>query len=171
MIFFDTETTGLITNEALPLPQQPRIIELGALRCDEEGRVLSRFTRLLNPGVALPAVITKITGLTDEDLRDAPTFAEVWPELAAFFRGEEEMLAHNARFDQMMLVFELRRLGKEFQFPYCSVVRDTRERWPGKLADWGRAVRGDNYVQMHRAVDDCELLRECWFKSEEPKTE
>lgn len=155
MIYFDVETTGLITNEALPLAQQPRIIEIGALKGGE------RFSTLVNPGVPLTPEITKITGLTDADLKRAPTFVEVWADLAEFFLGEREWAAHNARFDQMCLVFELRRCGKDLQFPFPPVILDTRTVWRGKLADWGRAVRGPDYVQLHRAIEDCELLREC----------
>lgn len=163
MIFFDVETTGLIDNEMLPLKQQPRIIELGALKTNEEGVDIDRINILINPGMPLPAIITKITGLTDADLEGQPSFSEVLPKVAAFFLGEHKMLAHNSRFDLMLLVFELRRLDKQWNFPFCHEVIDTRTRWHGKLADWGKKVKGPDYVQPHRAIGDCELLRDCWF--------
>lgn len=163
MIFFDVETTGLIENEMLPLKQQPRIIELGALKTDEAGTELARINILINPGMPLPAIITKITGLTDDDLKDKPAFGEVLPTVVDFFLGERKMLAHNSRFDLMLLVFELRRLDKHLNFPFCPEVIDTRTRWHGKLAEWGKKVKGPDYVQAHRAIGDCELLRDCWF--------
>lgn len=163
MIFFDTETTGLIDNELLPLKQQPRIIELGALKTDETGKEIDRINFLINPGMPLPGIITKITGLTDADLKDQPAFAEVLPLVAEFFLGERTMLAHNARFDLMLLVFELRRLDKQWNFPFCSEVIDTRTKWHGKLADWVKKVKGPDFIQPHRAIGDCELLRDCWF--------
>jgi DNA polymerase-3 subunit epsilon len=165
MIFFDVETTGLIKNEALPTTLQPQIIEIGALKTDDKGNEVAVFETLVNPGVALPKVIIDITGIKDEDFAAASAgpFAEYYGALAEFFRGERTMLAHNARFDQMLLVFELRRIGKEHQFPYCSDVIDTRTVWPGKLQEWAKLVRGPDYVQEHRAVSDCRLLRDCWF--------
>lgn len=166
MIFFDTETTGLITNEALPLAQQPRIIEFGALKVNDAGETIGVLESRINPGVPLPAIITKITGLRDTDLVDAPRFEAMVPQLADFFRGERVMLAHNAWFDLMMLVFELRRAEAQWRFPFCSEVIDTRERWSGKLADWGRRVKGAEFVQEHRALSDAQLLRDCWFAGE-----
>ena len=163
MIFFDAETTGLIDNEGLSLDRQPQIIELGAISVEDDGTVRDTFHSLVRPTVPLPAIITKITGHTDQSLQDAPTFIEVWAALAEFFRGEKQMLAHNARFDQMMLAFELMRIGKQFQFPWCPELIDTRVRWSGKLADWGKAVHGPAFVQAHTAVEDCRLLRDCWF--------
>lgn len=165
MIFFDVETTGLISNYALPLAQQPCIIELGALKTDEIGATQDTFSALVRPfdGKPLPPIITKITGLTDAELIDEPIFIELYGALAAFFRGERVMLAHNAIFDWQMLQIELRRVAKEYAFPWCSEVIDTRSKWPGKLQEWGKKVRGAEYIQAHRALDDCRLLRDCWF--------
>jgi DNA polymerase III epsilon subunit-like protein len=172
MIFFDVETTGLIDNEGLPLSQQPEIIEIGALRIDGPATmandgllvVLDTFSTFVKPTkLPLPPIITKITGIRDEDLTEAPLFIEVYGALARFFTGSPEMLAHNARFDLMMLVFELRRCAKEYQFPYCPRLTDTKAFWPGKLEAWGRKVKGDSFVQTHRALDDARLLAECYF--------
>jgi len=76
MIFFDTETTGLIKNVALPLNRQPKIIEIGCIR---EPNIKGRsrfFEATFNPGFKLDPVITKITGLTDADLAEQPRFGE-----------------------------------------------------------------------------------------------
>ena len=67
MIFFDTETTGLIKNKALPLINQPRIIEIGAVK--DTGEELSL---IINPLIKLDPIITKITGLIDKDLESFP---------------------------------------------------------------------------------------------------
>lgn len=175
-IIFDTETTGLIRNEATPLSQQPQIIELGAVKVDvaESMRsgnltVIDTFSALVNPGVPLPEIITKITGLKDEDLAEAPSFIEVLPSLQRFFLGAGEMMAHNARFDLMMLVFELRRCGKEFQFPFCPALTDTLSFYPGKLANWAKEVKGEAFVQTHRAVDDARVLADCWWSQVGPR--
>ncbi len=131
MIVFDTETTGLPKPEVLPLKDQPQIIEFAALRLHyktlrEEHRIEFRC----NPGTPLPPEITKITGITDDQLKDKPTFAHYVPELTNFFLGEECMLSHFLVFDKSLLKFELQRLGLEFSFPWppkqlCSAEAST----------------------------------------------
>jgi DNA polymerase III epsilon subunit-like protein len=166
MIFLDCESTGLIMNEGLPLKDQPSVIDIGCVRTNSIGETLDELTTLVQPAgfKALPEVITVITGLQDEQVAGAPLFIEIYGALCAFFLGEAELVAHNASFDLMMLVFELRRVGKEFAFPYPPQVTDTlATMWQGKLADWGKAVRGANSVQEHRALSDARLLRDCYF--------
>jgi DNA polymerase-3 subunit epsilon len=68
----------------------------------ENGRIADRFYSLLRP--PSPRVMfTWVHGLTWPMLRDAPTFAELWPECAAFLRGADVLLAHNAAFDRRVL--------------------------------------------------------------------
>ena len=164
MIFFDTETTGLIKNVALPLAQQPRIIEIGCIRDPAiPGRSL-HFSSLFNPGVKLEPIITKLTGLTDEDLEESPKFHEELAGLADFFRGERVMVAHNMPFDFQMLLFELKRQSAEYKFPWPSKHIDTIEL--AKPFYNGRFMKLKTlyadlvgpYEQKHRAIDDAEML-------------
>lgn len=164
-LVFDTETTGLIESESLPLAKQPQIIELGLLVLDENRDIIEEYGQLINPGVPLPEVITKITGITDADLKDAPTFAQVVPKLRELFLGAHMLVAHNARFDQMMLVHELMRLGLQFQFPYPPAILDTRTIYRGKLQKWAMEMMDEAPIQTHRAVDDCKMLLVCWRKT------
>jgi DNA polymerase III epsilon subunit-like protein len=165
MLWLDAETTGLVDNEGLPLSQQPHIIEIGVLKTDEAGNELDSFSSLIRPSnfTTLPEIITKITGIQDTDLKDAPLFLEMYGALATFFRGERELLAHKVGFDLMVLVFELRRIGKEFKFPYCSDVTDTMTIFHHRLSSWAAKVKGPDFVQTHRALDDARLLRDCYF--------
>lgn len=163
MIFFDVETTGLIENEYLGLDKQPRIIEIGALKTDDDGNEIARYSTLVHPEKKLPEIITKITGIKDEDLIGAPLFSDCYKDLAEFFVGEKKMLAHNARFDLMCLVFELMRMDKLYNFPFCIECIDTRTKYGGKLEKWAKLVKNDAFVQTHRAIDDVITLRDCWF--------
>ena len=92
MIFFDTETTGLIKNVALPLDRQPRIIEIGCIREPKNPGKYNNFSSIFNPGVKLEPIITKITGLTDEDCEASPKFHEELESLCEFFLGEDTPL-------------------------------------------------------------------------------
>lgn len=165
-IIFDTETIGLLVPGEPDLAKQPKIIEFGAIEFDEAYNVLGRHNWLINPGEALPAVITKITGIKDADLRDAPFFSDVLPQIRELFIGAERVLCHNAPFDQGMLVNELTRLGLQFDFPYprweCTVqlARETIDDRYMKMTELYELVTGKPLAQTHRAIEDCEALFE-----------
>lgn len=164
MIFFDTETTGLVKNESLPLIQQPRIIEFGAIKTDDNFSEVARLNIMIDPECELPSFITKITGIKPADLRGQKKFVEAYEELCEFFVGEKEMVAHNIPFDRALLRFELERIGKQFHFPWpskhtCTVelsmpIKGKRM----KLQDLYKKATGKAANQTHRAVGDCELL-------------
>jgi len=165
MIFFDTETTGLIKNAALELPKQPHIIEIGALREPEVPGKATELSLIFCVPVKLEPIITKLTGLTDEDLEDQDTFEENYETIEGFFEGEDTMIAHNMPFDYGMLLFELRRLGCENSFPMpitrIDTVQMARKFYGGKfkkLIDLYEERIGP-YEQKHRALDDCKLLQ------------
>ena len=166
MIIFDTETTGFVLPSVAPADQQPRIIDLAAVKMDPmSGEVYERIEFLLDPGMTLPSEITKITGLTDADLKGKPSFATVFPEVVDFFLGERCMLAHNLPFDKSMLYWELIRIGAETMFPYppqqiCTVNLFADEfggKGP-KLTALYESVMGIKLEQKHRAMADVEAL-------------
>ncbi|MDE5879204.1 MAG: 3'-5' exonuclease [Desulfovibrio sp.] len=68
----------------------------------EGGEVVARFESLIRPPSSR-VWFTHIHGLTWRDLKDQPTFAEVWPEAAGILRGARYLLAHSAQFDRRVL--------------------------------------------------------------------
>lgn len=94
----DTETTG--TDR-----QRDRIIDL-ALLCD--GALL---TWRMNPGMPIPAEATAVHGITDADVADSATFAELWPDIFSHLSGATVIAGFNLRFDLDMLAAELERAG------------------------------------------------------------
>jgi len=164
-IIFDTETTGLIKNAAKPLSMQPSIIEFGGIKVDEELNEIDRINFMVNPRVPLPPIITKITGITKDDLRDAKPFSHHFDALVGFFKGCERMIAHNLPFDRNMMLFELKRMGAEYRFPWPSIHTCTAEN--GKSLFNGKYTKLEKMYehfynkdpkQTHRAVGDCEIL-------------
>lgn len=91
IIAFDLETTGLD-------PKNDAIIEIALVKFDETG-ILDRYTTLINPGFALPLESVNITGITDEDLKDAPFFSDIRPKLMEFLLDGSPLLGHNVDFD------------------------------------------------------------------------
>ena len=102
-VVLDTETTGLD-------PARDRIIELGALRLDEKLRETARFTSLVHADLPVPLAVSRMTGIGDADLRDAPPAAEVLAAFAAF-AGPSLLVGHNAAFDRGHLEAAARRTG------------------------------------------------------------
>ena len=176
MIIFDTETTGLSLPGVADLSQQPRIIDFAAVKLSRMGKGKvwrqTRIQHLINPGVPISPEITKITGYTDHDLRDAPPFAAVLRDIAHFFLGERVMLAHNLPFDKSLLEFELRRLDLVTNFPWppvqaCTVSLYTEAfgRRP-KLTELYERRLGKPLRQLHKAMADVEALLEIVLKDE-----
>jgi DNA polymerase III epsilon subunit-like protein len=164
---FDTETTGLILPNVADLEKQPRIIEFALSSLDREYNIISDHVWLINPGIPLTEEITKITGLTDSDLKDKPSFIEVLPEIAAVVRQQDRIIAHNCPFDHGMLVNELKRLGLEFKFPYpmewVCTVQLANELIYGRRArmiELYKDTMGRELNQTHRALDDVHALVE-----------
>ena len=78
MIVFDLETTGLPLAEGADLDLQPRITEFGAIKLDHQLKEIAELEFLINPGIPLDPKVTKITGLTDDMLKDK-LFQFPWP--------------------------------------------------------------------------------------------
>ena len=167
MIIFDTETTGLPAPAATPLDKQPRIIEFGAIKYsdDDPTQELARMSFLCNPGsLPLPEIITKITGLTDADLKGQPRFPAFYGELCDFFLGERTLIAHNIAFDINLLRFDLSRMNKAYAFPWppnqiCTVdATMSIRRHRLKLNALYEMATGNPMVEAHRAILDVEAL-------------
>lgn len=165
-IIFDTETTGLTLHPSAPIEKQPRMIEFGGVLLSlTTGEIEEEFSLLVNPGHPLPDEIVKITGITDGDLRGAPTFAEVLPLLTRIFSGAEVVVAHNLPFDRAILRGELAR-AKLTVFPWPAREVCTMGLY---RAEWGRdprlvelyeSVMGRPLAQTHRALDDVKAMVE-----------
>jgi DNA polymerase III epsilon subunit-like protein len=165
MIIFDTETTNLLGNSALPTDQQPRIIEWAGMLVDdetlEEKMTLSFF---VNPGILIPPEVTKSTGITQDMVKDQPKFPAQYNRLVAFWLGERTGIAHNAQFDFGLLEVELTRIGRLTRFPWPAERRCTVELTSHlglkdrKLTTLYEALFGAKPNQTHRALDDVRLL-------------
>lgn len=157
-IVFDTETTGLLLPSSAPVEKQPKIIELGAIAVSESG-ILGELSQLLSPGQEITAEITKITGITNEDLVGKPTFAEYLPQLKEFFSGADMLICHNAPFDTGMLKNDLIRAACE-DFPWPNTIICTAQEYTpviGKrpsLKVLYKHIIGEELAQTHRALDD-----------------
>lgn len=93
-ISIDLETTGLD-------PKTDKILEIAAIRY-RNGKPTETFHTFVNPGRQVPERITELTGITQEQIQDAPTFNMVQTELLAFLQ-DDVLMAHNVLFDYSFL--------------------------------------------------------------------
>ncbi len=103
IIFFDLETTGI--NIA-----SDRIVEIAYLKVDLNGNETSKTLRL-NPGMPIPEKVTAIHGISDDDVKDAPSFNEVAKSLAREFEGCDLAGYNSVKFDIPLLAEEFLRSG------------------------------------------------------------
>lgn len=149
-VALDFETTGLS-------PTKHRVIEIGAVVFERDGRVLDTFHSLVNPGGMIAA--TAIHGLSHADLVDAPSFAQILPSFADVLTGNE-IVAHNAKFDLGFLEAELRRAGVRFSGidAHCTLdlVGRARPDLPRKLTRCCEAL-GIKLLDGHHALNDASM--------------
>lgn len=92
----------------------------------EDGRVVDNWYSLIRPPRST-VYFTEIHGLTWDMLKDQPTFAELWPQIASFLRGAELLVAHNASFDRRVLLGCCRAFGIEApDIPFACTVKGSR---------------------------------------------
>jgi DNA polymerase III subunit epsilon len=153
-VAFDVETTGLIAGV-------DRVVELAAVAFQGE-QVVEAFSALVNPGVPVPAVVTRVTGITDETLIGAPPPAG---PLADFLRtlSRGTPVAHNAVFDVGFVLTEAQEAGLALpQGPVLDTRGLARRAFPGRFSyGLGNLVK-DLQIQtlgVHRALADAHACR------------
>jgi len=101
LIFFDLETTGIdVTND--------RIVEISYLKIYPNGDEESK-TMKINPTIPIPAKVVAIHGISDDDVKDSPTFNEVAQNLAHVFEGCDFAGYNSNKFDLPLLAEEFLR--------------------------------------------------------------
>ncbi|HNZ42212.1 MAG: 3'-5' exonuclease [Bacteroidales bacterium] len=106
LAIFDIETTGL--NIATD-----RIVEICIIREDVNGETLVKTMRL-NPTIPIPPMVTAIHGITDEDVKDCPTFNDIAHDLNQFLDNCDMAGYNSNKYDIPLLVEEFLRAGIEF---------------------------------------------------------
>ncbi|MBQ5726392.1 MAG: ribonuclease H-like domain-containing protein [Alistipes sp.] len=108
IVFFDLETTGVDTTK-------DRIIEISMIKVMPNGEEIVK-TRRINPLMHIPESATAVHGITDEDVKDAPTFAQIAKSLSQFIEGCDFGGFNSNRFDLPMLVEEFLRANVDVDF-------------------------------------------------------
>ncbi len=155
LVVFDIESTGVS-------PRRDRIIELAAVKVSPDGTEEVK-TWLLNPTIHIPEETTAIHGITDEIVKDCPTFAEKAEEIFAFFAGASLGGFNSDRFDVLCLEEEFARVGKNFAASsrkHIDVQRIYHRMEPRDLSTAVRFYLGRNHDGAHGAEADARATLE-----------
>lgn len=157
LVVFDLEATGLdLVND--------RIIQISYVKVrpnDKEGEE-ERKSIFVNPGKPIPDFVQKLTGITDEMVKDVPTFKQLAKQLADTFTGCDFAGYNSDRFDVPMLAEEFLRAGVDFDFSKCRLIDAQNifhKREPRNLAAAYRFYTGhkmEDDFRAHRADQDAE---------------
>lgn len=114
LVVFDLETTGIVVGHA-------RIVEIALVKLHPDQQ-RETFLRRINPGIPIPAETTKIHGISDEDVKDCPTFKELAPSILQFIQNCDLAGFNMLKFDFPLLVEEFLRAGIEFDTRHPRLV-------------------------------------------------
>ena len=122
-------------------PETARIVEIGGVYW-HRNRVVKRLRTLVNPGISIPAEATAVHGITDDDVKDCPTFDEVIPRLWAHLNGH--WLVDNYELPRGIKMpkpkpFELTLVGYNFAYDGAIINRELR-RYDEVGHKYGRTV-------------------------------
>lgn len=151
LVFFDLETTG-------PEIGTDRIVQFAAVKLLSDG-TRRLWQTLVNPEMPIPLGATKVHGLTDEMVKDAPTFGRLASRLYAALEGAD-LGGYNARrFDVPFLIHEFKRVGFATDLHTRRIVDPMRIFMQAEPRDLGAAVKrycGRDHDQAHQAMADTE---------------
>ncbi|HAH31013.1 MAG TPA: hypothetical protein DCL44_01725 [Elusimicrobia bacterium] len=151
--FIDVETTGLS-------PERARVCEVALIGFKGAARV-NHFASLVNPGVPIPPIASNINGITDDMVRQSPSFGGVAPKLLDLLEGSV-IVAHNAPFDLGFLNMEFGRVGLKLpELPVVDTLEIARGHWKFTNNRLGTIAGELNLASenWHRALADVEMTR------------
>jgi DNA polymerase III subunit alpha, Gram-positive type len=157
-VVFDIETTGLYA-------QKDKVTEIGAVKL-LNGKVTDTFSTFVNPGIAIPEFITKLTGINDAMVANAPCIQDALDNFLEF-TGELPVVAHNASFDTGFIKYQAAAAGKKFDNISIDTLQMSRYLFP-KLAkhklDIVAKHLGVKLEGHHRAINDAMATVEIFLK-------
>ena len=118
-VVFDFETTGFNAGGG------DSIIEIGAVKI-KDGEIIDRYDKFINPGRHIPDIITNLTSITDEMVKDADTEEIVVKDFMKW-TGDLPMVAHNAKFDSSFLEMAYQKYNMgEYTNPLLDTLQISR---------------------------------------------
>jgi exonuclease RNase T and DNA polymerase III len=181
-LFFDTETTGIPKDYKAPCTNTdnwPRLIQLGWLLTDAEGRILSEGNHIVRPdGFEIPKAASDVHGITTEfALENGKPLLDVIFAFGADLNQAECVIGHNLDYDLHIVGAEYVRLGYDYRImfarptlctmqatiQYCNIPGRFGPKWP-KLMELYTKLFGQEFDGAHDAMADIVATKECFFE-------
>lgn len=175
MIVVDFETTGLLDPSSMDWQTQPGIVQIGLIFVDGKGESFEEVSLLLNPDKPVwdpDAIATH--GIKPEDVKDKPTFSEIFSDLTHYFMGSTYWIGYNNPFDKGVLWHQLLRYGLARNFPWppmdCDVmqygtthmnIKGRKDTKPPTLGELYFELEGKPLLGAHDALTDCRGTATC----------
>ncbi len=114
LVIFDLETTGLdIVND--------RVIQISYIKVFPDGQEV-RGDEIVNPEKPIPDIVVQLTGITNEAVKDKPTFKQLSAKIHEVFKGSDIAGFNSNHFDVPLLAEEFLRAGIDFDFSKCRLI-------------------------------------------------
>ena len=151
LTFVDIETTGYSS-------KNDRILEVSAI-LTEDLEIKKVINTIINPHSYLSNWIKSFTNINEDDLRDAPDFHEILPQLKGVFE-DSIFVAHNADFDYGFIRTAFGELKEDFDYPRLCSVKLFRHLYKTKKASLDTVIEhfGFDCRNRHRAYDDAKII-------------
>lgn len=154
LVIFDLETTGLDLVKS-------RIIQISYIKVHPDGRE-ERGNTLVNPEEPIPPFVTQLTGISNDDVKDKPTFKQIAAKLGELFTGCDFAGFNSNGYDIPVLAEEFLRAGIDFDFSKCHMIdamnifrkMERRNLAAAYKFYCGRKMEDD--FEAHRADEDTE---------------
>ena len=183
-LFYDLETTGFpkyidyniyYPPEQLDKYDTSRIIEIGLVLVNKKGDIVEKYNAIIKPNnfTKLEPIITKLTGLTDQDILKGKDLKDVIEEIKPFFKRVSTINAYNIKFDYNVLLSEMYRIHDKEMIQIlidakkeCTFDLSKQILYIGsyKMEQVYKELFKVDPKQDHRAINDAILCKEVYYK-------
>ncbi|MGP4106458.1 3'-5' exonuclease [Virgibacillus sp. L01] len=139
---------------------------IGVVVANENG-IVDEFYSLINPMMHFSSFNTRIHGIREEDVADAPTFAELWPTLSDYL-SHNIVIAHNASFDMSVIRNTLDYFNLTYpEMDYLCTVNISKRIWPELKNHKLNTVAGYHGItfEHHHALEDARVAAKILMKA------
>lgn len=159
----DIETTGFSPEKG------GRIIEIGAVKIDKNGKIIDEFSEFVNPGMKISNKITEITSITNDMVKNSDYIGQVISRFWDFIRGTT-VVFHNAAFDwDRFLLYNFSQIGLNLpkNYPCIDTLLLDKELYPNEeIHTLDKMCERLNVIveNHHRAIYDAEMTAQAFVK-------
>ncbi|WP_099157440.1 3'-5' exonuclease [Virgibacillus ndiopensis] len=139
---------------------------IGVVVANEQG-IVDEFYSLINPLMEFKSFNTYIHGITESDVEDAPTFAELWPTLHKYL-DNNIVIAHNASFDMSVVRQTLDRFDLRYpELEYLCTASISKRVWPDLMSHKLNTLAAHHNIvfEHHHALEDAKVAAKVLLKA------